>query len=97
MPPSSPPSWLFVWRGLLPRATVKLRLLTATLDHNNATPLTVLFSVLALSLVERTPKSMGEETVQTIREGRVASVAPKSVMEVAAESTARDAAESCVG
>lgn len=87
-----------MWRGgLLPRAPVKLLLLAATLDHNDAAPLTVLFSVLALSLMERTPESMGEETVQSTREEGVASVEPESVVEVGAESTAREAAESCVG
>lgn len=93
MPPSSPPLGLFMWHGLLPRATVKLLLLVATLDHNDATPLMVLLSVLALSLMERTPESIGEETVQSIRERGVASVEP----EVGAESMAREAAESCVG
>ncbi len=78
-------------------ATVKLLFLAATLDHDDATPLTVLFSVLALSLMERTPESMGEETVQSIRNGGVASVEPESVMEVGTESTAREAAESCPG
>lgn len=97
MPLSSPPSWLFMWRGLLPRATIKLLPLVATLDHNDATPFTALFSVLALSLMERTPESMGEETVQSIREGGVASVEPEYVMEVGADSMAREAAESCVG
>lgn len=75
----------------------KLLLLAATLDHDDALSLTVLFSVLALSLMERTPKSMGEETVQSIREGVVASVEPESVMEVGTESMAREAAESCAG
>lgn len=53
------------------------------LDHDDATPLRVLFSVLALSLIERTPESMGEETVRSIRVGT--------------ESMATAAAESCVG
>lgn len=92
-PPPRPPSWLCLWRGVLPRATIKLPLLAAIHDHKDVTPLTVLFSVLALSLMERTPESIGEETVQSIREGGVASVEPESVMEVGAESTAA----SCVG
>lgn len=72
-------------------------LLAATLDHNESTPLTVLFSVLALSLLKRTPESMGEETVQSIREDGAASVDPESGMGVGAESTEEEAAESCVG
>lgn len=76
-------------------ATVKLLFLAATMDHDDATPLIVLFSVLALSLMERTPESMGEETVQSIGEGGVASVAPESVMQV--ESMGREAVESCCG
>lgn len=72
--------------GPLPGAAVKLRLLAATPDHDDAAPLTVLFSVLALSLMGRTPESMGEETVQSTREGGAASVGPESVVEVGAES-----------
>lgn len=72
-------------------------LLPATLDHDDATPLMVLFSVLALSLMERTPESMGEETVQSITEGGTASVGPESVTEVGIESTTMEAGESCVG
>lgn len=71
--------------------------LAVTLDHDDATPLTVLFSVLALSLMERTPESMGEETVQSITEGGAASVGPESVTEVGTESTTREAGESCAG
>lgn len=77
-------------------ATVKLLFLAATMDHDDATPLIVLFSVLALSLMERTPESMGEETVQSIREGGVASVEPVSAMHEV-ESTGREAGESCSG
>lgn len=62
-----------------PLATVKP---AATPDHDDATPLRV-FSVLALSLMERTPESIGEETVQSIRVG--------------AESMATLVAESCAG
>lgn len=47
-------------------------------------PLTVLFSVLAL--MERTPKSIGEETVQSNTEGGVASAELGSVIEVGTES-----------
>lgn len=84
-----------MWHGLLPRATIKHLLLAAATHHNDSTPLTVLFSVMALSLMERTPESMGEETVQSIREEGVASVEPESVMGVGAG--AREAAESCAG
>ena len=74
-----------------PTATVKLLFQAAALDHDDATPLTVLFSVLALSLMERTPESMGEETVQSTREGgAAASVEPESVT----GSTATEAAAS---
>lgn len=76
-------------------ATIKLFFPAATLDHDDAKPLTVLFSVLALSLMERTPESMGEETVQSIRERGVASVEPESKTKVGTESTATEAAESC--
>ncbi len=78
-------------------ATAKLPLLAATLDHDDVTPLTVLFSVLALSLMERTPESMGEETVQSIRERGVASVEPESTAKVGTESVATEATESCPG
>lgn len=71
---------------------LKLQFLAAALDHDDAMPLTVLFSVLALSLIERTPESMGEDTVQSIREEGVASVEPESVMEV--ESKIGEAAKS---
>lgn len=54
-----------------------------TLIHDDATPLTVLLSVLALSVRERVPMSMGEETVQSVR--------------VCRESMATEAAESCPG
>lgn len=58
----------------------------------------MLFSVLALSLIERTPESMGEETVQSIREGgAAASVEPESVLEIGTESMTREADESCAG
>lgn len=50
----------------------------ATLDHDDDSPLTVLLSVLALSLMERTPESMGEETVESIPEGGAASGGPES-------------------
>lgn len=77
-----------------PLATVKP---AATLDHDDATPLRV-FSVLELSLMERTPESIGEETVQSIRVGA------ESMATLAVESCAGGtvsvttlAAESCVG
>lgn len=61
---------------------LKLHFLAAALDHDDGMPLTVLFSVLALSLIVSTPESMGEDTVQSTREEGVASVEPESVMEV---------------
>lgn len=54
----------------------------------------MLFSVLVLSLIYKTPVSMGEEMVQSIIEGGVASVEPESVMEFGTESKTREAAES---
>lgn len=72
-------------------------LLAATLNHDDDTPLMVLFSVLALSLMERTPESMGEEMVQSITEEGTASVGPESLTEVGSESTTREAGESCAG
>lgn len=73
---------------------LKLQFLAAALDHDDAMPLTVLFSMLALSLIERTPESIGEDTVQSTREEGVASVEPESVTDVGAESKTREAAES---
>lgn len=62
--------------GLLPRQPPKSLVFVfffpypaATLNHDDGTPFRVLFSVLALSLIERTPESMGEEAVQSIRVG----------------------------
>lgn len=63
------------------------------MDHDDAMPLTA-FSVLAPSLIERTPESMGEDTVQSIREGGGASVEPESVTEVGADSKSTEAADS---
>lgn len=73
---------------LLPRAN--RRASSATVDHNDDTPLSPLLSAVALSPKKRTPESMGEETVQSIRELRAAS-------EVGAGSTPREEAEACVG
>lgn len=74
---------------------LKLQFLAEEVDHDDAMPLTVLFSVLALSLslIERTPESMGEDTVQSIREEGVASVEAESVMEDGTESKTRRVAD----
>lgn len=72
----------------------KASFLDATLNHDEATPLTVLFAVLVLSLMYRTPESMGEEMVQSIIEGGVAPVESESVLDVGTESKTREAAES---
>lgn len=74
---------------------LKLQFLAEEVDHDDAMPLTVLFSVLALalSLIERTPESMGEDTVQSIREEGVASVEAESVMEDGIESKTRRVAD----
>lgn len=57
----------------------------------------MLFSVLALSLIERTPESMGEETVQSISKRGIASVSPESVTRGGAKPTTREVAESGAG
>lgn len=74
---------------------LKLQFPTGELDHDDAMPLTVLVSVLALSLslIERTPESMGEDTVQSTREDGVASVEVESMMEDGTESKMRQAAD----
>lgn len=79
-----------------PAAAIKLRFLAATLDHDDdeVRSLTVLFSVLALSVMARAPESMGEETVQSSSEEGVTFKEPKSVAEVGAESKARLVSES---
>lgn len=70
---------------------LKLGFLAVALHHDDAMPWTALISVLALSLIERTPESIGEDTVKSIKEEGVASVEPDSMTEV--ESKTREAAE----
>lgn len=77
---------------------LKLCFLAGGVNHDKNVLLTVLFSVLALSLslIERTPQSMGEDT-ESIKEGgaAAASVQHDSVIELGTESKTRETADSC--
>lgn len=70
--------------------------LAGALDHDDATPLIALLSVMVQSAMGRTPESMGEETVQSITGAGATSVQAESVMAVGASMTS-EVAESDEG